>query len=52
LGKNGISLGQASHTCVAPNQKINNAEELAYLSIKIGKMMLEILLERFYYKCQ
>jgi hypothetical protein len=35
VGKNDITWGQANSTGVPPNQKVNKAEELTYISTNI-----------------
>ncbi len=37
LGKNSITWGQAKSTGMPPDKKVNKAEELAHLSIDIGR---------------
>jgi hypothetical protein len=34
LGKNDITWGSGKSTCVPPDQKLNKAEELTYLSLQ------------------
>ncbi len=36
LGQNDITQGQASSTGMPPDQKVNKAEQLAYLSVNIA----------------
>ncbi len=47
LGKNDVIWGQAYRPAVIPNQRVNKAEELTYLSTNIGSYYMQISIPYF-----